>query len=73
MTVTDEGGVVELASWIDGTADTGVISAQADQLAFSRLDGTAVGDPMRFKVEVEARAEQAVRGTWTIRQPGGAG
>lgn len=73
VTVTDERRVVELASWIDGTGDTGVISAQADQLAASRLDDTAIGDPMRFTVELEAQAEQAIRGTWTIRQPGGAG
>jgi hypothetical protein len=70
VTVTDEQGLQELAAWIDGTGRTAVVSALAVLLPFSEAGGG--GDPMRFQVEVEGQAEQAVRGRWVIRQPGSA-
>jgi hypothetical protein len=70
VVVTDEHGSSELPGWIDADGDSGIISFGADLLA-------VVGDPapddrtMVFRVAVEALAEQAVAGTWTIREAGG--
>jgi hypothetical protein len=74
VVVSDPGGVGELEGWIDGTGSTAVISASGEQLAAAtRLQGANPGDPMEFRAVVQAQAEQAVRGPWTIRQPGGSG
>jgi hypothetical protein len=70
VTVTDEPGLQELPAWIDGSDRTAVVSALSVLLPFGGAgDG---GDPMRFQVELEGQAEQAVRGRWVIRQPGSA-
>jgi hypothetical protein len=68
--VTDEDGISELHGWIDSDGDSGVISFGADLLA---IVGQQAPDnqPMAFRVTLLARAEHAVRGTWTIRQAGG--
>jgi hypothetical protein len=67
--VTSDGGVVELAAWIDGTGRTAAISVPVDDLATLVGDPDA-GQPMPFEVRVQAQAEQAFRGGWTIRQAG---
>jgi hypothetical protein len=67
--VTDRGGVTELAAWIDGTGGTAAVSFGADELAATRA-GDPDGQPMTFEVHIQAQAEQAVRGGWTIRQAG---
>ena len=72
VTVTDDAGVSELGAWIDGADRTAVISAMVDQLAVGGAASAADRDPMAFAVEVQAQAEQAVRGRWAIRQPGSA-
>jgi hypothetical protein len=71
VTVTDDAGISELGAWLDGADGTVVVTAMASQLAVVGVAG-AVDDPMGFQVEVQAQAEQAVRGSWTIRQPGSA-
>jgi hypothetical protein len=68
--VTDEDGISELPGWIDADGDSGVVSFGADLLAV--FAGAPPDDePMGFRVVVQALAEQAVRGTWTIREAGG--
>jgi hypothetical protein len=69
--VTGDGGVAELTAWIDGTGGSAVISVGADVLAASRLGEPRDAEPMPFEVRVQAQAEQAVPGRWTIRQAGG--
>lgn len=68
--VTGDGGVVELTAWIDGTGGSAVISIGADVLAATRLGDPDDVQPMPFIVRVQAEAEQAIRGAWTIRQGG---
>jgi hypothetical protein len=68
--VTDDAGVTELSAWIDGDDDQGVISVGADLLAGISADAADHDRPMLFKIKVQAQAEQAVRGTWAIRQAG---
>jgi len=70
VVVTDEGGVSELPGWIDADGDTGIISFGADLLAVVG-ERASDGEPLAFRVIVQALAEQAVGGTWTIRQAGG--
>ena len=68
--VTDEDGISELPGWIDASGDSGIISFGADQLAL--VGGPAPdNEPMVFQVSVMALAEQAVHGSWTIREAGG--
>jgi hypothetical protein len=68
--VTDEDGISELPGWIDAEGDSGIISFGADQLAL--VGGPAPDtEPMAFQVSVMALAEQAVQGSWTIREAGG--
>jgi hypothetical protein len=68
--VTDEDGISELPGWIDAEGGSGVISFGADQLAL--VGGPAPDtEPMAFQVSVMALAEQAVQGSWTIREAGG--
>jgi hypothetical protein len=67
--VDAEGGISDLPAWMDGSGGTAVISIAADILAISSFgDGD---EPMRFEVAVRAQTEQAVRGTWSLRQGGG--
>ena len=67
--VSGEAGISDLPAWIDGSGGTAVISMAADTLASSRFgDGD---EPMLFQIIVRAQSEQAVRGTWTLRQAGG--
>jgi hypothetical protein len=70
--VTDDAGVSELGAWIDGSDQTAVISAMAGQLPTYGSDAPGPTEPMGFVVEVQAQAEQLVRGRWAIRQPGSA-
>jgi len=70
VVVTGDGGVAELTAWIDGTGGSAVISVGADVLAASRLGDPRDAEPMPFQVRVQAQAEQAIRGRWTIRQAG---
>jgi hypothetical protein len=70
VVVTGEDGGSELPGWIDADGASGVISFGADLLAVIGEPGPDV-DPMAFRVSVEALAEQAIRGTWTIREAGG--
>jgi hypothetical protein len=72
VTVTDDASISELGAWIDGADRTAVISAMADQLAVGGDASADDQDPMAFAVEVQAQAEQVVRGRWAIRQPGSA-
>jgi hypothetical protein len=67
---TSPGGVTELESWIDGSGGTAAIAVAADQLAAAQPGSPGIGRPLRFEVRVQAQAEQAVRGGWTIRQAG---
>ena len=69
--VTDDAGVSELSAWIDGQGDQGVISIGVDVLGGIWADAPDDGRPMPFKIVVRAQAEQAVSGSWTIRQAGG--
>jgi hypothetical protein len=69
VVATDEGGVAGLPAWIDGTGGSAVISVGADILAATLGQGEP-DDPMGFEVRVQAQAEQAIRGGWTIRQAG---
>jgi hypothetical protein len=71
VVVTDDAGVSELSAWIDGQGDQGVISIGVDLLAGIWADAPDEGRPMPFKIVVRALAEQAVRGSWAIRQAGG--
>jgi hypothetical protein len=68
--VTDDAGVSELAAWIDGDGDQGVISIGVDVLGGIWADTPDDGRPMPFRIRVQAQAEQAVRGSWAIRQAG---
>jgi hypothetical protein len=68
--VTGDGGGAELTAWIDGTGGSAVISIGADVLAATRLGDPDDVRPMPFIVRVQAEAEQAIRGAWTIRQGG---
>ena len=68
--VTDEPGVSELSAWIDGDDDQAVISIGVDLLGGIWPDTPDDGRPMPFKIKVQAQAEQAVRGSWAIRQAG---
>src|SRR5512133_45080 len=68
VVVTGGGGGAELTAWIDGTGGSAVISVGADVLAATRLGDPDDGRPMPFEVRVQAQAEQAIRGAWTIRQ-----
>ena len=70
VVATGEGGVAELPSWIDGTGGSAVISVGADILAATRVDDPDDDRPMGFEVRVQAQAEQAIRGGWTMRQAG---
>jgi hypothetical protein len=67
--VSGEGGISDLPAWIDGSGGTAVISIAADILAISRFGDD--DEPMPFQIIVRAQAEEAVRGTWTLRQAGG--
>jgi hypothetical protein len=69
--VTDDAGVSELSAWIDGHDGQGVISIGVDVLGGIWADPPDDGRPMPFKIRVQARAEQAVRGSWAIRRAGG--
>jgi hypothetical protein len=71
VVVTGDGGAAELTAWIDGTGGSAVISVGADVLAATRIGDPDDDQPMPFDVRVQAQAEQAVRGAWTIRQAGG--
>jgi hypothetical protein len=66
VVVTDENGLSELQAWIDGTGRSAVISVAADLLAAASAGPTQDDEPMTFQVVIQAEAEQAVRGTWTI-------
>jgi hypothetical protein len=66
--VTGDGGGAELTAWIDGTGGSAVISIGADVLAATRPGDPDDVQPMPFMVRVQAEAEQAIRGAWTIRQ-----
>ena len=66
--VNGEGGISDLPAWMDGSGGTAVISIAADILAISRFGDD---EPIHFEVIVRAQAEQAVRGTWTLRQGSG--
>jgi hypothetical protein len=68
VVATDDARVAELGAWIDGTAETAVVSFGADSLA--GLGNPGAGDPMPFQILVQSQAEQAVEGAWTIRAPG---
>jgi hypothetical protein len=70
VVVTDEDRVSELPGWIDADGDSAVISFGADLVA---VIGERAGadEPMAFRVAVVAQAEQAVRGSWAIREAGG--
>jgi hypothetical protein len=68
--VTDDAGVSELSAWIDGHDDQAVISIGVDLLGGIWADTPDDGRPMPFKIRVQAQAEQAVRGSWAIRQAG---
>jgi len=68
--VTDRGGVTELTAWIDGAGGTAAISFGADELAATRAGDPDTGQPIAFEVHIQAQAEQAVRGGWTIQQAG---
>jgi hypothetical protein len=70
VVVTDEGGGSELPGWIDADGPSGVISFGADLLA-GFGDGGPDNQPITFRVAVEALAEQAIAGTWRIREAGG--
>ena len=63
------GGISDLPAWMDGSGGTAVISIAADILAISRFGDD--DEPIHFEVIVRAQAEQAVRGTWTLRQGSG--
>jgi hypothetical protein len=67
--VSGEGGISDLPAWIDGSGGTAVISIAADILAVSRFGDD--DEPMPFQIVVRAQDEQAVRGTWNLRQAGG--
>jgi hypothetical protein len=73
VVVTGEGGIAELQAWIDGTGETAALAINAAELAASGPSDRSGSDQMRFEVAVEARAEQAIRGRWAIRQPGASG
>jgi len=68
VVVTEVASSSELPGWIDGSGTTAVISVAADQLAAARFADPADDEPMRFRVRVEAHAEEVVRGLWTIDQ-----
>jgi hypothetical protein len=70
VVVTGDSGVAELTAWIDGTGGSAVISVAADVLAATRIGDPDDGQPMPFHVQLEAQAEQAARGPWTLRQAG---
>ena len=70
VVVTDDNGGSELSGWIDADGASGVISFVVDPLAIAG-ERTSAGEPMAFRVAVEALSEQAVRGTWAIREAGG--
>jgi hypothetical protein len=68
VVVTDDNGIAELPAWIDGTGGTAVVSMAAVLLADVWPEGPDDGDPMVFGIQLESRAEEVVRGTWTISQ-----
>jgi hypothetical protein len=70
VVATGEGAAAELSAWIDGTGGSAVISVGADTLAASRVGDPDHDRPMGFEVRVQAQAEQAIRGGWTMRQAG---
>jgi hypothetical protein len=68
VVVTDDNGFAELPAWIDGSGGTAVISMAAVLLADVWPQGADDGDPMGFGIQLESRAEEVVRGTWTMGQ-----
>jgi hypothetical protein len=68
VVVTDDNGIAELPAWIDGTGGTAVVSMAAVLLADVWPEGSDDGDPMVFGIQLESRAEEVVRGTWTINE-----
>ena len=70
VVVTGENGGSELPGWIDADGPSGVISFGADLMPVLSEPGPD-DQPMGIRVTVEALAEQAVPGSWTIREAGG--
>jgi hypothetical protein len=68
VVVTDDNGYAELPAWIDGSGGTAVISMAAVLLADVWPQGADDGDPMGFGIQLESRAEEVVRGSWTMGQ-----
>jgi hypothetical protein len=68
--VTDSDGISEVSAWIDGSDRAAVVSVGAGELAASRIDDAGDDAPITFEMVIQAQAEQAVRGSWPIRQPG---
>jgi hypothetical protein len=70
VVATGEDGAAELPAWIDGTGGSAVISVGVYILAATRVGDPDDDRPMGFEVRVQAQAEQAIRGGWTMRQAG---
>jgi hypothetical protein len=70
VVATGGGGAAELPAWIDGTGGSAVISVGVYILAATRVGDPDDDRPMGFEVRVQAQAEQAIRGGWTMRQAG---
>jgi hypothetical protein len=70
VVVTGENGGSELPGWIDADGPSGVISFGADLLSIVGEPGLA-NEPIAVRVVVQALAEQAIRGTWAVRETGG--
>jgi hypothetical protein len=70
VVATGGGGAAELPAWIDGTGGSGFISVGVYILAATRVGDPDDDRPMGFEVRVQAQAEQAIRGGWTMRQAG---